>query len=464
MTEIGGPFCEEDNTTKAIAKALGRDETALNRAIINALRNLPALRTEQNLGRVREILGRGGIIEKTAVLQLLEDEPALIPDFESELRDLLYGSHGILAAGAGSAVLSGGLFQKAKYIDLGMFDKALQEVVDSDAPRRSLSGSVRISWDILEEWITSREWKLRERGFRCLSVVETDATKVHELLFRCLKTERDNHVITAILNALASYRGAIQAASLAETDQVCRLTKSKFANVRRAAAQALRSFPTIETVSKALIEQYHKREGKYNRETRDVIRAMGRHAVQDKACRAVLGDEINRMLQASSIKWTNRNVACFTELLFAVEQFDMDLGENGAKRLIAIAQDYRSPPQVRRLTMRLYGQTCPMTADSLIAIKTEFESHDKMRRLSAYRAGRRLVQRCRSRVETVEVIAGVLDEVKEALLRCWRREAANVGERREGTALREIRNFLVDIDLTRSAYHEFSESVTVEAL
>ena len=128
----------------------------------------------------------------------------------------------------------------------------------SDAPRRSLSGSVKITWDRVEEWIFSEERNLRERGFRCLALVEADSARVHDLLFRCLKTENDSTVVTAILHFLATYSGAIQAASLAETDQVCRLTKSEFGNVRRAAARALRSFPTMEVVTSALIEQYQQ--------------------------------------------------------------------------------------------------------------------------------------------------------------------------------------------------------------
>ena len=107
---MGGPFCEEDGTTSAIARALKRNERTLNLAVINALRTLPALRSEQNLQRVGQVLRRGGIIEKTAVLQLLEEQPALIGSFEVELREQLYGRNEMLAAGAASAVIRGGCF------------------------------------------------------------------------------------------------------------------------------------------------------------------------------------------------------------------------------------------------------------------------------------------------------------------------------------------------------------------
>ena len=461
---MGGPFCDEEETVLAIGRALERDERILNQAVINALRALPALRSDRNLGRVAQVLRRGGIIEKTAVLQLLEEQPALIGSFEGELREQLYGENDILAAGAASAVIRGDLFRKDEYTDLAMFDRALQEVMSNDAPRKSLTGVVRIPWDVVEEWIFSPERKLRERGFRCLSVVETDAAKVHDLLFRCLRTEEDDVVVTAMLNTLSVYSGAIQAASLAETDQVCRLTKSKYSNVRRAAARALRSFPTMEAVTRALIDQFHQLGGRYNREMRDVVRAMAAHAVRDKASRAVIGDEIIKILRMSDLKWNTGNIAYVSELLFAGEQFDVEMKEGATGRLLAIARDFRSPAEVRRLAMRLYGQTCARTGENLLEIVREFSGDDSSRRLSAYRAGRRLVQRCRGRFETVQMIVGGLEEARAGLLKCWEREVASVGERGDGAAVREIRNFLIDIESTLGAYQEFSDRVTIEEL
>ena len=460
VTGMGGPFCEDEATVAAIGRALERNERVLNLAIINALRKVPALRSPRNLERMGQVLRRGGIIERTAVLQLLEEEPALIGSFEDELKEQLYGENEVLAAGAASAVIRGGLFRKEEYTDLGMFDRALQGVMSSDAPRRTLSGEVRIPWSVVEEWIFSEDRKLRERGFRCLAVVETDAARVHDLLFRCLKSENDDVVLTAILNTLASYSGAIQAASLAETDQICRLTKSGLSNVRRAAARSLRSFPTMEAVTQALIEQFHQLGGRYNPEMRDVLRAIAGHAVRDKACRAVISDEIVRILRSGEIRWSRKNIGYVTELLFAGERFEVEMDEREVRRLLTIARDYRSPVEVRRVTMRLFGQTCAKTAENLKEIVDEFNSEDGSRRLSAYRSGRRLVQRCRGRFETVQMMVDGLGAAKKALLKSWGREVASVGESGDGTGVREIRNFLMDIESTLSAYQEFSDRVT----
>ena len=456
-------LCEEDEeVVEVISQAFERNDLTINIAIINALQIVPKLRTDRNLKRLGNVLNRGGIAEKTAALQLLDEQPAIVEMYFDELRDVLYGDNTMLAGGAAAAIIRGGLFLKKDYTEFGIFDRALQAVDASDAPRRSLSGSVRITWERIEEWVFSEERDLRVRGFRCLSLVEADSVRVHDLLFKCLRAETDSTVVTAILHSLASYSGAIQAATLAETDQVCRLTKNEYGNVRRAAARALRSFPTMEVVTSALIEQYQQLHGRFTSEMRDVIRAISAHAVRDKSCRAVLNDEIVRLLAKNPPKWNKRNITMVSELLLAGDQIGVKMDEGDAAKLFSTTQDYRKPAEIRRLSMRLYGQTCATNAISFSAITNEFGSPDPQRRLSAYRAGRRLLQRCREKFDTVLLVVEALEEAKEALILGWKREVSALGERGDGTALREIRNLLVDIESTLGSYQEFTERMTAE--
>ena len=464
VTGMGGPFSEEEDTIERISQELDRNVTILNLSIINALRKVPALRSRKNIECMRRILRRGGIVEKAAVLQLLEEVPALISDFEDELKEHLQVGKGVLAIGSADAVIRGGLFRREHYTDLPLFDRALQLVMGSDAPRRSLSGVVRIDWDLVEDWIFSDDEKLRERGFRSLAVMESDIVRVHNLLFRCLRAEKDNLVLVAILNTLGSYDGAIEAASLAETDQICELTKSEFSNVRRAAARTLRSFPTMEVVSQALVEQFSRLGGRYSPEMRDVLRAIGSHAVRDQVCRAVICDEVRRVLRLEQIKWSKKNIAYISELLFASERFDISFEDRDVRRLLDVACDFRCPPEIRRLMMRLFGQTCAITAENLSEILLGFKSSDSGQRLAAYRAGRRFVQRCRGQFRTVQRMADSLRSAIVTLRENWGREVSGVGDRGDGAGVREIRNLLMDIESTLSAYQEFSDRVTTEAL
>ncbi len=464
VTGMGGPFCEEEGTILRIGEALNRNLKILNLSIVNGLRKVPALRSPKNLDFMRRILRRGGIIEKTAVLQLLEEVPALIGGFESELKELLYAGKGVLAIGAADAVIRGGLFRREHYTDMPMFERALQLVMRNGAPRRSLNGVVRIDWDLVEDWVFSEDEKLRERGFRSLAVMESDVVRVHDLLFRCLGSEQDDQVLVAILNTLASYDGAIEAASLAETDQICGFTMSEFSNVRRAAARTLGSFPTMEVVSQALIDQFHQLKGRFNPEMRDVLRAIGGHAVRDQVCREVISDELKKVLRSEQVRWSKKNVAYISELLFASERFDTFFEDRDVRRLLEIARDYRSPPEVKRIMMRLFGQTCKMTSENLGEIVLGFKSDDSGQRLSAYRAGRRLVQRCRGQFGTVQRMVDGLRSAKVALRENWGREVSGVGDRGDGAGVREIRNLLMDIESTLGAYQEFSDRVTIEAL
>ena len=464
VARVGAPLSDEEDMIAAMERVLERNSKTTNLVAINALRNLPRMRTMRNLDQLNGILERGSLVEKTAVLQLLEDEPALISRFTIELNDILYGRNDVLAAGAGSAVIRGGLFERSEYTNLGMFDRALQAVVSNDAPRKSLAGTVRIPWVTVEEWIFSSDRHVRERGFRCLTIIEADAVRVHDLLFRCLRTEDDSVVVTAILDALAAYSGAIQVASLAETDQVCRMTKSRFRNVRRSAARVLGSFPTMEAVCSVLIDQYHRLEGKYDDEMREVIRSMTEHGVRDKACRTVLADEVSRILSLREMRWSKGRTSLFSDLLFAVDQIGIQMSDSQAELLLAVVKDFRAPNSVKRLAMRLYGQTCRINPGSLEGIVGEFRIQNANRRLAAYRAGRRLVQRCRDRYDTVQIMVDGIREARKVLVANWNRELAAVGKHGDGAAVREIRSFLVDIEAILGAYHEFSERITVESL
>lgn len=458
-------YCSgDDEFIECMSSALERKVTVLNIAVINAMRNLPGLRSDRNLKRLKEILKRGGIVEKTATLQLLEEQVALVTGFRSELTDILYGSNAVLAASAAQSIIRGNLFEFSDYSDLTLFDKALEQVVGSDTPRASLSRAVKLSWDKLEDWIFASDAQLRQRGFRSLAVVETDAVKVHDLLFRCLKTESASTVTAAILDVMAAYPGSVQAASLAETDLICRLTRSRYVNVRKAAARALRSFPTIQVVTSALVEQYHKSRGKFTSETREVVRAMAEHGVRDKACRSVLNNDISGVFRHGAIRWTERNISKVSELLLANNQVGVPMNQAEAAVLLGVVKNYRVPAIVRRLSMRLYGQVCATDVSSFDSIMAEFGSHDSERRLAAYRAAQRLLQRSRSRSQTIQVVRSALVRMKSELLDSWDREVGSMVERFNDAGLREIRNLLVGIESTLVAYQEFAERMTAESL
>ena len=122
----------DEEILSKISKAFDRNTRTLHNSIINAIRNLPTLRSEQNLEKMRSILQRGGIVERTAVLQLLEEEPALIKYFATELADLMYQRDGVLGMHAANSIIRGGLFRTGDYTDLTMFDRALQIIIGTE--------------------------------------------------------------------------------------------------------------------------------------------------------------------------------------------------------------------------------------------------------------------------------------------------------------------------------------------
>ena len=70
--------------------------------------DLPALRTPKNLERMSRMLDRGGNLEKSAVLQVLDQEVALTPRFATGLRSLLYGERALPSGGCRRLHTEGG--------------------------------------------------------------------------------------------------------------------------------------------------------------------------------------------------------------------------------------------------------------------------------------------------------------------------------------------------------------------
>ena len=288
---------DDQELLNAISNAFQRSDRVVQLAVVNSMRDLPSLRTDANLDILRTILEKGGILEKSAALQVLEEVPSLIGDFVGEVSRVLYADRKLLSLTAASCILRGGLTYRAQFQGRTLLDTALEVLTQSEGPHQSLVGKLRIPWEQLEEWIFSEDLRERLRGYRSLVAIEHDAVKVHRLLFGALREEEKDVVLTTVLDSLSSYPAAVRSASLADTDLVCKLSRSDFGNVRTAAVRTLRSFPSMQVVTDALIDRFRAQRGQYTKETREVISSMATHAAHDESCRMELAEELERLLQ-----------------------------------------------------------------------------------------------------------------------------------------------------------------------
>ena len=302
------------------------------------------------------------------------------------------------------------------------------------------------------------------RGYRSLVAVENDAVKVHGILFGGLRRETDSAVLTTILDCLSSYPAAIKAASLADTDFVCNCAKSDFRNVRTAAVRALRSFPSMQVVTDALVECLGALKGKYTKEILEVIRSLSMHSAHDSSCRSVLADELNKLLQRRKKKWNKNRTNFVSKLLIACDQVSIQFDLNVSTKLGEIIEDFRTPAVVRYLALKFFGQTCPTDSTSVEHIIKEFRAPDPDRRLAAYRSADRFLRRCRARVQTVHSLINSLEKMKVELIQSWRRESRALYDKFDSAALREIRTCLLEIESTLNSYNEFSERIQANSI
>ena len=459
-----GDFANHDkDILDAISRAFHKRDRVVQLSVVNALRDLPSLRTGENLSALEAILDRGGVVEKSAALQVLEEVPSLIPRYVEHVSSILYADRKLLALTAASCILRGGLPPRAEFRGRTLLDTALEILTQNDGPRQSLLGKLTIPWEQLEDWIYSDDVREKQRGFRSLVAIEQDAVKVHQILFRALKEEKDNVVLAAVLDSLSSYPAAIRSASLADTDLVCRHARSDFGNVRTAAVRALRSFPSMQVVTDALIDRLRGQKEQYTKETEEVLKSIAMHAAHDESCRKELADELDRVLRRRGKKWNKRRRNLTTRLLVACDQVGVSFEQDIANMLRDMIGDFRTPMDIRALAIKFFGQACSMDDESAGVIMKEFQSLDSERRLSAYRAADRFLSRCRGRIQTVQFLLESLERMREELIAAWRRESGMLTDRLDATPLREIRACLLEIEATLNSYNEFAERLNASS-
>ena len=458
-----GPYANGNSEfVDAMSVAFSRNDSAIRLSLVNAMRNLPALRTPDNLNVLSRVLERGGILERTAALQLLEEEPTLLGFYRDQLADVLFRDNA-LSLTAASCILRGGLYRRDGVTDQNLLDHALRTLTSNDGPRQSLVGRLSISSEELDSLLYSEHVQDRCRGYRALVAVQDDPVTVHNVLFESLRCESDNVAVEAILNALSSYPAAIRAASLADTSYVCNLIADSRQNVRTAAARALRSFSPLQTVTDSLKQRFYELGDVHSKEADEVTKGLAAHAVNDASCRNELNRHLSRLLERNKIRWSAKWTGILNRLLLACDQAGTQLSPRLARRIIALVDDFRTPDDIRRQAMRFFGQACPTTTDAANFIANQFRAPDPAKRLAAYRSANRFLGRCRVRVETVRAVREALLQMRDELIRAWRLEARLLENRLDSPALREIRSCLLTIDSTLGSYDEFARRVSATA-
>ena len=460
VSRIGSYVNGNSDFVNALTSAFSRDDHSVRLSLINAMRYIPGLRTPENLNVLRRVLERGGVLERTASLQLIEEEPTLIDALADQLTDVLFRDNA-LSLTAASCILRGGTYQRDGTTDHNLLDYALRTLTSYDGPRQSLLGKLSISADELDSLVYSENLQERCRGYRALVTVEHDPVTVHRVLFECLHAETDNVAVEAILNALASYPAAIRAASLSDTDRVCQMITDPHQNVRTAAARALRAFAPLQSVTDGLKRRFYELANVHSKEADEVTKSVATHAVDDESCRRELVRQLTTILQRDNVRWSRKWTGILSRLLLACDQAGAQISGRVARRVIALVGDFKTPEEVKRQAMRFYGQACPTTADAVASIASEFRAADPSRRLAAYRSASRFLNRSRVRVETVRAIREPLSKLSDELVRAWKLETRTLANKLDSPALREIRSCLLTIKSTLASYDEFARRVSV---
>lgn len=445
---------------EAVSTAFESEHALVRIACIAALQSSPILRTPQNLAKVDSCLRRGTVPEQHAALQLLDSEPALIPQFVSGVSDCLSSKNALVANLAARCVIVGGIYTRENYENRGLLDRALRIYSQADTPQKGLDKYIDLSTEKLEALIYSPAVEDQRFGIRSLVAVRREPAAIHGYLFSVLKVSKDHSVRTTCLEAMAVDPRMLRVASLADAELVCKYTRDEYVDVRRSAARALRHFPGINFVKDTLRDRYEElRDEGDDTERREVVRALAAHGVTDKTIRAFLHDELGRVIGREGGGWRARRKSLIIQLLLACEQMSAVLSPRTSALLYDMAVDFRTPSDVRRLGIRVFGRTCSASVEHGERILTLLDRQARPERLSAYKAAGAFVDRSKGSVATVRAIRPALEKLRTKLIDKWDNESRGVRDRIDFAGLRDIRAALISIEEILASYDEFASRV-----
>lgn len=254
----------------------------------------------------------------------------------------------------------------------------------------------------------------------------------------------------------------VKVASLADTELVCESAADEFLDVRKSAVRSLRHFPSIDLVRETLRGRYEAlRVGGDESERGEIVKSLAVHGLQDKGIRMFLQDELLRNLDHGANSWGERRRSLITRLMHACEQLGASLSARGSLRLYEVATDFRTPADVRRLAIRVYGGTASATGDNGVRVLSLLERQPRAERLAAYKGAGAFADRCKGSVSTVRLVRPALEKLRAALIAKWGGESKGLRDRIDFSGLRDIRQALLSIEEILTSYDEFSSRMKV---
>lgn len=447
----------------AFESLLGRSDAMTTAAVMFALERQEELRLSSAIPAITRAL-RGSLAEKHAALKALATVPAYYASLANSVIELLDDPNELVASTAAQVVLANldavkGLEQRP-----AVAEKLLTRLSLAGDELASMRG-VSLDQRQVNTFITSDSRVERELAARYIPLIRDDAQFVYQTLAQTLKTTTDDRLRAACLDSLRLAPRARELMTIADTDSICGMLEAPQKNVRLAAIRLLGEMPDDEQVIRSLQDNLERYKASKSRddEIAAAAEALAKHSSRSRDIGAQLMKFVEQRLPETGRFGDKTEQQHLAGLLMICESLDSDAGNAIAGRILAMAEDYRTPEHLRKHALRAYGRVCEPSAGSIGNLIRLLRRPDPRMAEALYSSCLAFVRQCRRKVEHVRRVFHQLPQLQELLHAAWVREVASAGESIDLSGARDIRDSVIGIEDLVAQYGEFAERVQLKA-
>ena len=442
-----------------------RGDTVIRAACAGALARRAEFRTEKAVTEFSHCLD-GNLVEKHAAVKAAEDVPVLARQFQDELIALLDDSNSLIASLAARCILVAGLSREHLEKKEAAVRKAVAIWQTSHRPLPAEQRSISLDGSDLEEFLASSNLSNVEFAARLLPLGNFDDKQVHKLLMETLRGYENHSVIKACLDSLRMREGALDLITLAETDFICGLIKSRYRDVRIGAVRILGMLPNDEQVVTTLLE-YCGINGNISQNRRspeevdEGFKALAEHARNDPSLQKALVTEALSALPGPGNQQFGDQVRQDQRrsILSACERVGAIVEERLSNRLLDLVKDFRTPQALRAQALKVYGRTVQPSIRCVQELTNLVKRDDRVINEAGYAACYWFLGQCRKRVEYVRAVYSELAALRKALIQAWLREKGRLPDRIDSVGIGDIRRSLTELESLLVSHEEFSERI-----
>ena len=457
IARLGESVVLPKDLTDAFGECLMHEHPVTRAACLLAVELRRELRTEEAKNVVKRSL-KGTLVEKHAALKVIAAVPSFQDIAGEEVRDLLDDPNPFIAGVAAQVILAGAFKGEDWMAPAALMEKVVLKLGQSTQDSDAILAGITLDRETVQRLVFSSDPVKSELAIRYVSLIRDNDQFVHQILMQRMRTSETPRHKAACLDALRVRPSAIQLLTIADIDLICSQLEIADKSVRMAAIRLLGEMPDDEQVVSSL--QTHLKgaaENEREEEVTEVAKSLAKHVRRNEKLRtAVLTAVIEHLPRSADSGFGNEaNQQHILGLLLVCESIG-EPNEKAARRLGALADDYRTPIAIRRQAMRVFGKISEPAKESVELFSNLLGRNDPRVNDMIYGAVQSFVSQSRRKVEYVRRVYGSLPALRDRLCEAWNREVSRSPESIEPVGLRDLRDAVVEINNLMVAYDEFS--------